>query len=169
MPFRARLKKTFSRNSTSISTSGSDRSSESNVYGPGEKIPEPKYRRPVNKEHKQKLEAFSFAEAWRRRSIASLYSPMGSRMPSRKNSAQAQQGRRSRSFAQAREGDTDGMDGMEDHHISSRPRDNTHLLSSSTMDSANPGSAPVSSKPNVPFTSDQLVMAMKRSNLDTPS
>lgn len=113
MPFRARLKKTFSRNSTSGSdgSSTADSNQESSVYGPGEKMPQPKYRRPVQKEHKEKLEAFSFAKAWRRKSNASLYSPMGSRMPSRKNSAEQQQGRRSRSFVQqVPEGEVDDTD-----------------------------------------------------------
>jgi len=97
MPFRARLKKTFSRNSrsshsssdTSSTLSGSSGKRASNVYQPGEKIPQ-KYRRPVDKAHKEKLEAFTFAfgvESCRRqRSFQSLYSPMGSRMPSRRNS-----------------------------------------------------------------------------------
>jgi hypothetical protein len=95
MPFRARLKKTFSRNSrssqssskTSITLSGSSGKRASNVYQPGEKIPQ-KYRRPVDKAHKEKLEAFTFAfgDPCRRRSFQSMYSPMGSRMPSRRNS-----------------------------------------------------------------------------------
>jgi hypothetical protein len=46
-------------------------------------MPQPKYRRPVAKEHKEKLEAFSFASAWRRKSSQSMYSPMGSRAVSR--------------------------------------------------------------------------------------
>lgn len=45
---------------------------------------------PPKKEHKEKLEAFSFSDAWRRKSFQSQYSPMGtrapSRMPSRRNS-----------------------------------------------------------------------------------
>lgn len=122
MPFRDRLKKTFSRNSVSGASENSNSSDASNtsdsnhsVYAPGEKMPQPKYRRPVAKEHKAKLEAFSFANAFRRRSDASAYSPMGSRMPSRKNSAEAQQGRRSRSFAHrmVEEGDDgDGANGI---------------------------------------------------------
>ncbi|KAF2396392.1 hypothetical protein EJ06DRAFT_237809 [Trichodelitschia bisporula] len=65
------------------------------TYKPGEKLPPPKYRRPVDKQHKELLEAFSFNTAWRRKSSQSQYSPMGSRAPSRKNSAEAQVGRRS--------------------------------------------------------------------------
>lgn len=49
-------------------------------------MPRPKYRAPVKKEHKEKLESFSWGEAWRRRSFMSEYSPMGSRMPSRRGS-----------------------------------------------------------------------------------
>jgi hypothetical protein len=102
MAIRDRLKKTFSRNSASGAGSedSSNADSKHNVYKPGEKMPQSKYRRPVAKEHKEKLEAFSFAQAWRRKSNTSTYSPMGSRMPSRKNSAEPQQGRRSRSFVQ---------------------------------------------------------------------
>lgn len=58
-----------------------------NVYQPGEKMPPLKYRRPVDPAHKKHLESFDFASAWRRRSDCSIYSPMGSRMPSRKTSA----------------------------------------------------------------------------------
>jgi hypothetical protein len=67
---------------------------ESDFYQPGEKMPPLKYRRPVDPEHKMNLEAFSFKKAWRRRSHQSLYSPMGSRLPSRKGSFRS---RRSRS------------------------------------------------------------------------
>ncbi|KAF1364371.1 hypothetical protein EJ07DRAFT_99944 [Lizonia empirigonia] len=67
---------------------------ESDFYLPGEKMPPMKYRRPVDPEHKKNLEAFSFKKAWRRRSHQSLYSPMGSRLPSRKGSFRS---RRSRS------------------------------------------------------------------------
>ncbi|KAJ4331634.1 hypothetical protein N0V95_009846 [Ascochyta clinopodiicola] len=67
---------------------------ESDFYLPGEKMPPMKYRRPVDPEHKKNLDAFSFKKAWRRRSHQSLYSPMGSRLPSRKGSFRS---RRSRS------------------------------------------------------------------------
>lgn len=96
MQFRARLKKTFSRGSRSSNSSSESSSTlsgssgekrPSNVYQPGEKIPQ-KYRRPVDKAHQEKLEAFSFGDAWRRRSFQSVYSPMGSRMPSRRNSVE---------------------------------------------------------------------------------
>lgn len=59
----------------------------SNVYKPGEPMPRPKYRAPPKKEHKEKLEAFSFTDAWRRRSFQSQHSPMGTRAPSRRNSS----------------------------------------------------------------------------------
>ena len=58
----------------------------SDVYAPGEPMPKPKYRGPVNKQHQENLSAFSFAsalEGLRRRSGVSQYSPMGSRLPSR--------------------------------------------------------------------------------------
>ncbi|TKA23778.1 hypothetical protein B0A50_07060 [Salinomyces thailandicus] len=49
-------------------------------------MPRPKYRKPPTKEHKERLEAFSFSDAWRRKSYQSTYSPMGTRAPSRRNS-----------------------------------------------------------------------------------
>jgi hypothetical protein len=52
-------------------------------------MPRPKYRAIPKKEHKDKLEAFSFADSWRRKSFQSQYSPMGTRAPSRRNSFQA--------------------------------------------------------------------------------
>ena len=49
-------------------------------------MPRPKYRGPVNKQHQEKLHAFTFAGAFdtiRRRSIGSQQSPLGSRQGSR--------------------------------------------------------------------------------------
>ena len=65
-----------------------------NVYKPGEAMPRPKYRGPWNQAHQDKLSAFSFGDAWKRRKSSagtkesgqeggSEYSPMGSRLPSR--------------------------------------------------------------------------------------
>ncbi|KAL8830273.1 MAG: hypothetical protein Q9191_001526 [Dirinaria sp. TL-2023a] len=99
MPFRERVKRAFGR---SISEDGSNLTqteskastkkakkpkTPNNVYKPGEVMPKQKYRGPVNKEHKEKLDAFSWGNAFRRRdSDQSQYSPMGSRLPSRRNS-----------------------------------------------------------------------------------
>ena len=126
MPFREKLKRTFTIGKRSGSTSAPDsaanastdtslasggvlepsntnsslkkatlrwrRSKEpkprypSDVYAPGEPMPRPKYRGPVNKQHQENLSAFSFAsalEGLRRKSGISQYSPMGSRLPSR--------------------------------------------------------------------------------------
>lgn len=106
MVFRERartLRKKFSRGSSSTSEQSSQTSSTMGeeltrhtthtVYKPGEKIPY-KYRRPVEKQHKETLEAFNFADAWneRRKSFASQYSPMGSRLPSRRNSMDFRRG-----------------------------------------------------------------------------
>jgi len=93
MPFRERVRRALGRGNSSStgSDSGSflsktDSRKNSSIYQPGEKMPPMKYRRPVDKAHKEKLESFSFANAWRRKSFQSQYSPMGSRMPSRRNS-----------------------------------------------------------------------------------
>lgn len=103
MPFRAKVKKAFGKNDD-VSEASSDLSHvqskastkrckkpkieyPDNVYKPGE-IPESKYKGPYNKDHQQKLHAFSFKTAFqgRRKSEQSLYSPMGSRLPSRMGS-----------------------------------------------------------------------------------
>lgn len=96
MPFRERLRRAFRSSSPNSDlrkassqkseSSGRDPRWPSNVYAPGEPMPRPKYRAPVKKEHKEKLESFNWGSAWRRRSYISEYSPMGSRMPSRRNS-----------------------------------------------------------------------------------
>lgn len=91
MPFRERAKRLFKSSSRSDSSSKTDSSSSrerwpSNVYKPGEPMPRPKYRAVPKKEHTEKLESFSFADAWRKKSFQSTYSPMGTRAPSRRNS-----------------------------------------------------------------------------------
>ncbi|KAL8771011.1 MAG: hypothetical protein Q9209_003430 [Squamulea sp. 1 TL-2023] len=115
MPFRAKVKRAFGKNEDS-SEAGSDLSQvqsraatkkikkpkieyPDNVYKPGE-IPESKYKGPYNKEHQVQLHAFSFKTAFqgRRKSEQSLYSPMGSRLPSRKGSFLSR-----RSFARSRQ------------------------------------------------------------------
>ena len=93
MAIRARAKAFFSRsrnNDDTLSKTDSTDSLErwpSNVYKPGEPMPRPKYRQPPKKEHKEHLDSFSFADAWRRKSFQSQYSPMGTRAPSRLPSA----------------------------------------------------------------------------------
>ncbi|KAK4957025.1 hypothetical protein LTR28_005714, partial [Elasticomyces elasticus] len=106
MGLRDKLKKSFKSSSSTSTTSSSKNSPSlyktdsslsatttksggrhpSNVYAPGETMPRPKYRAPVKKEHAEKLDAFSFGAAWRRKSYQSQYSPMGSRLPSRRQS-----------------------------------------------------------------------------------
>jgi hypothetical protein len=117
MALRSRLRRAFTRSSddepTALSKASSkqkskDSKKDSNVYGPDEKMPPLKYRRPVAPEHKAHLESFSWANAWRRKSVHSVYSPMGSRMPSQRNSFQSL-GRRSiirasKSFTRADDG-----------------------------------------------------------------
>jgi len=94
MAIRARAKAFFRRsrnvNDDTLSKTDSTDSHErwpSNVYKPGEPMPRPKYRAPPKKEHKEHLDSFSFADAWRRKSFQSQYSPMGTRAPSRLPSA----------------------------------------------------------------------------------
>ncbi|MCJ1476182.1 hypothetical protein MMC13_004847 [Lambiella insularis] len=122
MPFREKMKKAFGR-SPSISNASSpssstpvnslsqfsekskkskkkDKKGESDVYKIGDVMPKPKYRAPVDPQHKDRLDAFNFGGALaaiRRKSAQSQYSPMGSRMPSRMGSlASSRQGGPSR-------------------------------------------------------------------------
>lgn len=95
MPFRDKMKRAFGRPSNDdsdlaqVSSTASrkerkqKREYPDNVYKPGEVMPRPKYRAVYNKEHQDKLSAFSFGDAWKRRkSDQSQYSPRGSRLPS---------------------------------------------------------------------------------------
>ena len=96
MPFRARMKRAFTRSSSSSSDTSRSLSrtetrgiGDPKVYQPGEPMPRPKYRAPVDKKHKAMLDAYSFGNNSRRKSTSSqgsLYSPGGSRLPSRHNS-----------------------------------------------------------------------------------
>lgn len=95
MSFREKLKKAFRSTSPTSSKNVSpivvqqepaEARWPSNVYRPDEPLPRLKYRAPVKKEHKEKLESFKFNDAWRRKSQASLHSPMGSRITSRRGS-----------------------------------------------------------------------------------
>ncbi|KAL8675508.1 MAG: hypothetical protein Q9168_000020 [Polycauliona sp. 1 TL-2023] len=113
MPFRAKVKRAFGKSDDSSEASSDAQLKTSpkkskkpktteypdNVYKPGE-IPESKYKGPYNKEHQVKLHAFSFKTAFqgRRKSEQSLYSPMGSRLPSRKSSFLSR-----KSFARSRQ------------------------------------------------------------------
>lgn len=91
---RAKVKRAFTRQGARGSDSSQEKKSKKstdewpdNVYKPGEPMPKPKYRAPVNRQHQAKLSAFSFADAWNRRSSEqSQYSPRGSRLPSAVNS-----------------------------------------------------------------------------------
>lgn len=93
--FKSKAKSDRDSQISKASSKASDERWPSNVYKPGEPMPRPKYRAVPKKEHKEKLESFSFAEAWRRKSFQSQYSPMGTRAPSRRNSARTPGSRRS--------------------------------------------------------------------------
>ena len=95
MPFRDKMKRAFGKpgdeefSLTQVSSKASRKEKKpkreypDNVYKPGEAMPRPKYRAAYNKEHQDKLSAFSFGNPWKRReSDQSQYSPMGSRLPS---------------------------------------------------------------------------------------
>jgi len=93
MALKEKLKALITNHSPTSSKTGSPVISEpttgrwpSNVYKPGEPMPRLKYRAPVKKEHKEKLESFNFASSWRRKSHTSIHSPTSSRFPSRRGS-----------------------------------------------------------------------------------
>ncbi|MCJ1352119.1 MAG: hypothetical protein MMC33_002103 [Icmadophila ericetorum] len=144
MPFRDKMRKAFGRkNSTSetnsngtcdpltpIDTHSSRKSKKSkkgkvpkdwpeNVYKPGEPMPRPKYRGPVNYQHQQKLLSFSFGDTFgaRRQSGGSQYSPMGSRLPSRRGSRSSVSGGRKSfqnlRFSSSRKGSRVPPEGLE--------------------------------------------------------
>lgn len=127
MPFREKVKKAFGKSSEESAEANSDVSQSQpkissrkskkqkveypdNVYKPGE-IPESKYKGPYNKAHQQKLHAFSFGAAFQSRrksnqSSQSLYSPMGSRLPSRVGSFMSKRSFGPKSRQQSRVEDT---------------------------------------------------------------
>ena len=137
MPFREKMRKALGRsndeNSNPISTSTNPSTKPKknkkeklpdNVYKPGEPMPRPKYRGPYNKAHQDKLSAFTFGDAWKRRrssgTVGSDLSPMGSRIMSRRNSAWSKKSklgsRQNSAFAgveESEEGDDDVANGMD--------------------------------------------------------
>ena len=137
MPFREKMRKALGRSNDESSNPDSANTNTStkpkkpkkeklpdNVYKPGEPMPRPKYRGPYNKAHQDKLSAFSFGDAWKRRrssgTVGSDMSPMGSRMMSRRNSAWSKKSklgsRQNSAFAgveESGEGDDDVANGMD--------------------------------------------------------
>ncbi|OCK76451.1 hypothetical protein K432DRAFT_306323 [Lepidopterella palustris CBS 459.81] len=197
MHFRQRVKRVFTRSSSGSngdnSLSNSTSRNSSNVYKPGEKMPPMKYRRPVAPEHKEKLESFSFAKAWRRKSTQSQYSPMGSRLPSRKNSThtvgrKSLQGTRLSMQAQratggnveqVKEGSGDDADvsnvglSCQHTHESIKPGPTSSMERCSQSNKSGDsrpqtGCANGGVKADTPFTQEDLELALKRSHLDVP-
>ncbi|KAF2497278.1 hypothetical protein BU16DRAFT_560585 [Lophium mytilinum] len=190
MPIRQRIKRALTRSSTSSDNPHLSKSKpDPNVYQPGEKMPPMKYRRPVAPEHKEKLEAFSFARAWRRKSGSSQYSPMGSRMPSRRNSTATRKSfQTSRLSMQAprismakgeeggvREGSEEegdvtnvGLSRTHTHESSLRPR---HSSVGGRRSQSRPrtGRGSASTKAGeAAFSPEDLELALNRSHLDEP-
>ncbi|KAK4694476.1 hypothetical protein P7C71_g3114, partial [Lecanoromycetidae sp. Uapishka_2] len=129
MPFRAKMKRALGRGTSAegddLTRTDTDKSNKSkkpkkeklpdNIYKPGE-MPKPKYRGPYNKEHQDKLSAFSFGDAWTRRKSSATgtsdLSPMGSRIMSRRGSAWSRRSnklgsRQNSTFAGVEEGEAD--------------------------------------------------------------
>ena len=137
MPFREKMRKALGRSNddgSDLVTTDTNKSAKSkkakkeklpdNVYKPGEPMPRPKYRGPYNQAHQDKLSAFSFGDAWKRRkssgTMGSDLSPMGSRIMSRRNSAWSKKSklgsRQNSAFAgveESGEGDDDVANGTD--------------------------------------------------------
>ncbi|KAF1986766.1 hypothetical protein K402DRAFT_420831 [Aulographum hederae CBS 113979] len=200
-----------SKGSSTMDFDLAQRLKDPNVYQPGEKMPPLKYRRPVAKEHKEKLEAFSFGTAWRRKSHQSIYSPKGSRMPSRGNSFSTL-GRKSLQMRRAdqhrdrltenadNDADTRNVGGSRQPSQDSTTSQEKHRHRKSRIEPGGPVLAPIESQADtqqtgtptkhygesrdsgkgtqmqripspmdMPFSQDDLTLAMKRSRLDVPS
>ncbi|KAL0259704.1 hypothetical protein SLS55_005443 [Diplodia seriata] len=183
MAFRERVKRALGRNSSSKSSSSSSTLSKNNSksdssvwYQPGEPLPMPKYRRPVAKEHKEKLESFNFEKAWRRRSDQSIYSPMGSRIPSRRNSLTSRKSMNA-PRRQVIEDINDTGD-VGNVGLSQRTREGTRLTSlalrsengsdPSTSSRSQTATTNSSSALGQSFTQQELNLALKRSNMEVP-
>lgn len=155
-----------------------------NVYKPGEVMPKQKYRGPVNKEHKEKLDAFSFGNAFRRRnSDQSQYSPMGSRLPSRRSSlfgrkslvlGSRQQSHVDEPVMESADADDDVTNvGLSRRHTleeNQRPRTRDSdtmdpLQETTTVTKGNMNGHANGSAYGRPFTEDELTQAMTRTTL----
>ncbi|KAF9734230.1 hypothetical protein PMIN03_007979 [Paraphaeosphaeria minitans] len=196
MPLRSRLRRAFTRGAhddPQVVKGKKSKNCDPNVYQPGEKMPPLKYRRPVAPEHKAHLESFDWAKAWRRKSTASIYSPMGSRMPSRKSSFSSFRTRRSvrsvhgrRSQSKPRRGDdyreNDSGIGASlsgDHQLIEDSDDegditNVGLSRNPTEDPKRPrkssvssnGSRPPTATTEDPFDPEDLEVALQKTTLD---
>lgn len=108
----------LTKTDTAKSTKSKQRKKEKlpdNIYKPHE-MPKPKYRGPYNQAHQDKLSAFSFGDAWKRRKSSATgnsdMSPMGSRIMSRRGSAWSKRSnklgsRQNSTFAGVDEGEGD--------------------------------------------------------------
>ncbi|KAL9133619.1 MAG: hypothetical protein Q9175_005200 [Cornicularia normoerica] len=200
MPFREKMRKALGRSNddgSDLTTTDTNKSTKSkkakkeklpdNVYKPGEPMPRPKYRGPYNQAHQDKLSAFSFGDAWKRRrssgTVGSDLSPMGSRIISRRNSAWSKKSklgsRQNSAFAgveESGEGDDDVANvGLSRQHTAEnrRPRTNdntpdmTGLAFSKTV--TNGDVYGLDAQKTVTngrlFTEDELAKAMTQSTL----
>lgn len=176
MAIRSRLRRALTRGSedepnlfSKISSKGKGRAkTDPNVYQPGEKMPPLKYRRPVAPEHKALLESFDWSKAWRPRSVYSVYSPMGSRMPSRRNSFQAPEmpsvEQSNHDFSKSDD------DSVVDSGVGASIAGDDEPPSMSYEDCEESGEANEATKintmKNTPFTQEDLELALQRSNID---
>lgn len=95
MTFRAKVRKALKGNKSGDDSPSSRNSNRTNPpqrtdieYYKSDEIPQSKYRGPWNQKHQDKLEAFSFEDAFRDRkaSVPAAYSPRGTQVQSRRSS-----------------------------------------------------------------------------------
>ncbi|KAI9730212.1 MAG: hypothetical protein M1834_005976 [Cirrosporium novae-zelandiae] len=189
MTLSSRLKKAFRRSTTSLSKSKSAKSTKTSNGD----FPHPKYSRRFDQACANKLKEFSLADAWGRRpSTTSLYSPFGSRVPSRRNSLRSvgrksrERGRRSlvREKMEGDEGDVAyvGMSRVHTHEGTTQPSTRSHTATTRAksenrakpinieiMPRTNEATTqPESAKNNTPFSEDELTKALTKSTLKSP-
>lgn len=188
MPFREKAKNLFRTKTRgdSLSTTSTNESNH-DVYQPGETMPPPKYRRPPQKEHKDKLEAFSFADAWRKRSFQSSHSPGGTRASSRRASFLST-GRKSRKSMTSPYDDAEHRLAEQQAEAgASRPKDSgveapalklpngaeqegddniAKAETKQTNGAPNGLHKVTTAKDHVPFSEDDFANAMKRSHME---
>lgn len=141
----------FGGHKSSGSSSGSNSSgsqsqldwrNDSTVYAPGEQMPRPKYRLPVNKQHKQLLDRYTWADNLFHgtRSRDSLFSPGGTRMPSRNPS-------RTSSRAVSRRSSVDSLRSRPilQHRGRSEWESSNNLLEDDTVDLSQPANVTLAS------------------------
>ncbi|KAI9675697.1 MAG: hypothetical protein M1817_001064 [Caeruleum heppii] len=179
MPLRERMRRVFGRNTSDDDlTPKRTRSQKAELYQVGEPMPKPKYPGRYNKPHQDMLKAFSFSDKFTRRASEQTdVSPMGSKMPSRKNSSTTA-GRKSMGHHPSRveEQLAENVCGDDDvHNVGlarqmTPDRNPTHARRDPELMTSAGFTTNGTHKPEsrMPFTQKQLSTAVKNSSLHGP-